>query len=95
MAKRYNYQPHLVASNLARRRTKTIGLMFPKAPRTMANPFFLEYLQGVGETLFTQGYSLLLPQAQRENVTEMIKQLVAHSRMDGIILTESSWRTPH
>lgn len=88
MAKRYNYQPHLVASNLARRRTKTIGLMFPKAPRTMADPFFLEYLQGVSETLFAQGYSLLLPQAQRENVTEMIKQLVAHSRVDGIILTE-------
>ncbi len=88
MAKRYNYQPHLVASNLARRCTKTIGLMFPKAPRTIADPFFLEYLQGVSETLFANGYSLLIPQAQRENVTAMIKQLVAHSRVDGIILTE-------
>lgn len=88
MAERYDYQPHMVASNLAKRRTKTIGLMFPKAPRTIADPFFLEYLQGVSETLFEQGYSLLIPQVRQQNVTETISQLVAHGRVDGIILTE-------
>jgi LacI family transcriptional regulator len=88
MASHYNYQPHMVASNLAKRRTKTIGLMFPKAPRTIADPFFLEYLHGVSETLFEQGFSLLIPQVHRQRVTETIAQLVAHSRVDGIILTE-------
>lgn len=88
MAKKYNYQPHAVASNLARRRTKTIGLMFPKAPRTIADPFFLEYLHGVSETLFEQGFSLLIPQVKQDNVTDTIQQLIAHRRVDGIILTE-------
>lgn len=88
MAEHYNYQPHMVASNLAKRRTKTIGLMFPKAPRTIADPFFLEYLHGVSETLFEQGFSLLIPQVRKQRVTETITQLVAHSRVDGIILTE-------
>jgi LacI family transcriptional regulator len=88
VAKQYNYQPHTVASNLAKRRTKTIGLMFPKAPRTIADPFFLEYLHGVSETLFEYGFSLLVPQVRRQRVTETIAQLVAHSRVDGIILTE-------
>lgn len=88
MAKKYNYQPHAVASNLARRRTKTIGLMFPKAPRTIADPFFLEYLHGVSETLFEEGYSLLIPQVRQQRVTETIGQLIAHRRVDGVILTE-------
>lgn len=88
MAAQYNYQPHTVASNLARRCTKTIGLMFPKAPRTIADPFFLEYLHGVSETLFEHGFSLLIPQVHRQRVTKTIEQLVAHSRVDGIILTE-------
>jgi len=70
MAERYNYRPHAVASNLARRRTKTIGLLFPSAPRTIADPFFLEYLHGVSETLFEQGFSLLIPQLHQERVTD-------------------------
>ncbi|HBG02877.1 MAG TPA: hypothetical protein DDW87_15145, partial [Firmicutes bacterium] len=70
VAAQYNYQPHMVASNLAKRCTKTIGLMFPKAPRTIADPFFLEYLHGVSETLFEQGYSLLIPQVRRQRVME-------------------------
>lgn len=88
MAERCNYRPHAVASNLARRRTKTIGLLFPSAPRTIADPFFLEYLHGVSETLFEQGFSLLIPQARHKRVTETIEELVAHRRVDGIILTE-------
>jgi DNA-binding LacI/PurR family transcriptional regulator len=88
LAAQYNYQPHMVASNLAKRRTKTIGLMFPKAPRTIADPFFLEYLHGVSETLFEQGFSLLIPQVHGRRITETIAQLVAHGRVDGIILTE-------
>lgn len=88
MAERYNYRPHTVASNLARRRTKTIGLLFPSAPRTIADPFFLEYLNGVSETLFEQGFSLLIPQVRHQRVTETIEELVAHRRVDGIILTE-------
>jgi len=88
MAERFNYRPHAVASNLARRRTKTIGLLFPSAPRTIADPFFLEYLQGVSETLFEQGFSLLIPQARQQGLTETIEELVAHRRVDGIILTE-------
>lgn len=88
MADKYNYQPHVVASNLAKRRTKTIGLMFPKAPRTIADPFFLEYLQGVSETLFEEGFNLLIPQVRQQRVTETISQLISHGRIDGIILTE-------
>ena len=94
LAAHYNYQPHMVASNLAKRRTKTIGLMFPKAPRTIADPFFLEYLHGVSETLFEQGFSLLIPQVHRQRIRETIAQLVAQSRVDGIIFTEPLLEDP-
>ena len=88
MAQKYNYEPHVVASNLARRRTKTIGLLFPKAPRTIADPFFLEYLHGVSETLFEHGYSLLIPQVKQDRVADTIRQITNHGRVDGVILTE-------
>ena len=88
MAQKYNYEPHAVASNLARRRTKTIGLLFPKAPRTIADPFFLEYLHGVSETLFEHGYSLLIPQVRQDRVADTIRQMTSHGRVDGVILTE-------
>lgn len=88
MAAKYNYHPHTIASNLAKRRTKTIGLMFPKAPRTIADPFFLEYLQGVSETFFQEGYSFLIPQVREQRENETLQQLVSHGRVDGIILTE-------
>jgi LacI family transcriptional regulator len=48
----------------------------------------LEYLHGVSETLFEQGFSLLIPQVKQQRVTETIEQLIAHRRVDGVILTE-------
>lgn len=88
VARRFNYEPHPIASNLARRRTGTIGVVFPGAPRTIADPFFLEYLNGVSSVLFEHGYSMLLPQVSRENAASTITQLLAPGRVDGVVLTE-------
>ncbi|NLM39484.1 MAG: LacI family transcriptional regulator [Firmicutes bacterium] len=88
VARRYNYRPHAVASNLARGRSKTIGMMLPAAPRTIADPFFLEYLNGVSTVLFEHGYSMLLPQVSPNDVQETITSLSAQGRVDGVVLTE-------
>lgn len=88
VARRYNYRPHAVASNLARGRSKTIGMMLPAAPRTIADPFFLEYLNGVSSVLFEHGYSMLLPQVSPNDVQETITSLSAQGRVDGVVLTE-------
>ncbi|HHT73068.1 MAG TPA: LacI family transcriptional regulator [Firmicutes bacterium] len=88
VAKRFNYEPHPIASNLARGRTKTIGVVFPAAPRTIADPFFLEYLNGVSSILFEHGYSMLLPQVSWGEGDSTMSQLLAPGRVDGVVLTE-------
>ena len=65
MAERYNYRPHQVASNLAKRRTKTIGLLFPSAP-VLSLTLFLGVPPWSGETLFERGHSLIPQVKQRE-----------------------------
>lgn len=88
VAKRFNYEPHPIASNLARGRTRIVGVVLPDAPRTIADPFFLEYLNGVSSVLFEHGYSMLLPQVSRDNAARAISQLLAPGRVDGVVLTE-------
>ncbi len=88
LAAKYNYRPHAVASNLARRQTRIIGLLIPRAPRTVADPFFLEFLHGVNGTLFNSGYSLLVPQVSPDHEQQAIEQLIHEHRVDGLILTE-------
>lgn len=88
LAAKHNYRPHAVASNLARRQTKIIGMLIPRAPRTVADPFFLEFLHGVNETLFMSGYSLLVPQVHPDREQAAIEQLIHQHRVDGLILTE-------
>lgn len=88
VARQFNYEPHAIASNLAKGRSRTIGIMLPDAPRTISDPFFLEYLNGVGTVLFEHGYSMLLPQVSQDNVAQTIRQLSAQGRVDGVVLTE-------
>lgn len=88
IAARYNYQPHTIASSLARRKTKIVGLIFPDEPRKLSDPFFLEFLNGVSDQLFQSGYSMLIPQVKNGRINNTINQLVNHHRIDGVILTE-------
>ncbi len=88
MAQRYNYRPHTVASNLAKRQTRIVGMLMPQAPRGAADPFFLEFLQGINETLFHSGYSLLIPQVPLQYMQQALDQMIYEHRVDGVILTE-------
>lgn len=88
LAKKYNYHPHSIARSLARRQTKIVGLLLPKLPRTVADPFFFEFVNGVSGTLFESGYSVLIPQSSRGDDTAAIHELLYQNRVDGIILTE-------
>lgn len=88
LAAQLGYQPHPLASGLATNRTHTLGLTIPSPPRSFSNPFYLEFIGGVGDLALTQGYTLFF--AHNEDIFEG-----SHSRRstvsafaDGYILTE-------
>src|SRR5437762_4652451 len=85
------YEPNLLARGLAKRQTKTIGMIVPD----IANPFFPEVVRGAEDTVQTGGYTLLI--ASTDNDVEKEKlylRLFLAKRVDGVILTKEIGRFP-
>ena len=87
IARKLNYQPHKAAKALANKNTSIIGIVFPRSPRSVADPFFLEFLQGISEIAISSGYSLTL---HNDDIYqgEKLDTIFNRHNMDGIILTE-------
>ncbi|MGE5553737.1 MAG: LacI family DNA-binding transcriptional regulator [Betaproteobacteria bacterium] len=107
LVKELNYRPHAAASGLARRRTNVLGLLIPSAPRSFSDPFYLEFIGGVGDYATSRGFSLLFSSSghpAREYVggedqggaalppADVV--LVEANRVDGVILTEPEQADP-
>ncbi len=83
-ARKFDYQPSMVARSLRSKRTKAIGLMLP----SITNPFFSEIVKGEEDLAIEEGYSAILC-----NYDEDIKKESLYFRMfedrwiDGIIFS--------
>ncbi len=80
------YQRNVLASNLRKSKTNTIGVIVPRISRH----FFSSAIAGIEETAFEAGYNVIICQSleflKREK--NLIETLVAN-RVDGIILSVS------
>jgi len=85
-ARKLNYRPNVLAANLRRGNTKTIGMIVPLINRH----FFANVIAGVDEVLHREGYNLLICQTseslQREK--EVIENLI-QNRIEGIVMSLS------
>lgn len=90
LATQIGYRPNSVAQCLATRRTNTIGLAVPHAPRSFSDPFYLEFLGAVGDAAMKSGYSLFLSAAASDGAGRYTShvELADSTRVDGMILTE-------
>ncbi len=90
LAEQIGYRPNPIAQGLATRRTNIIGLAVPCAPRSLSDPFYLEFLGAAGDTAMRYGYSLLLSAAERDGAGgyRSHMELAGSARVDGKILTE-------
>lgn len=86
IARQQDYRPNAAAVSLARGRTNTVGLVIPSAPRALSDPFYLEFLGGVGDYLITKGYNILLSPMSDDGPGHV--KLLETNRIDGLILTE-------
>lgn len=93
IAKKLKYHPHKAAQALANKNTNVIGIVFPQFPRSIADPFFLEFLQGIGEIATLNGYSLTLHNEDFYQDNKLDEIFHKHN-LDGIILTEPKINDP-
>ena len=77
-----NYQPSMLARNLAVGRTATIALVVPD----LANPMFQDVLRSLSHAAATQGHRLLVADSEENAAEERLIALEARRRCDGLVL---------
>jgi LacI family transcriptional regulator len=86
LARKYNYQPNVVASSLRQGRSKTVGVIVPRINRN----FFSNVIGGIEKLLAASGYNLMICQTHEsmENEKSALQTLV-NARVDAIMLSLS------
>lgn len=89
--RRLNYQPNLLARNLARNESHTIGMIVPN----VANPFFPDLVRGADDVAQEHGYCLLLTNSDDDpQKEEQYLEFFLAKRVDGILLTKAPGKLP-
>lgn len=91
-ANELGYQRNLLASNLRKNRTNTIGVIVPRITRH----FFSSAIAGVEETAFEAGYNVIICQSleQLEREQNIVATLQAN-RVDGVLISISMETTDY
>lgn len=81
-----NYRPNAVARSLRSGKTHTLGLILPDS----SNPFFAEVGLEVEKVAFSEGYSLILCNTDRDIAKEeFYVKLLSNKQVDGIIFVST------
>ena len=92
LAKEWDYQPNILATNLVKSRTKTIGVIVPD----LAYHFFASVIKGIEEEAFARGYSLLLTQTNELYERELTNvQNLSRGQVEGFIVSISQETTDY
>lgn len=95
-AREMGYVPQHAARQLRRQRTETIGLIFPTSGSRFSDPFFSEFIAGIGDETGRRSYDLLVSVAPPGEAEERAYRLWTNSRrVDGFILVRmrvDDWR---
>ncbi|MFP4363533.1 MAG: LacI family DNA-binding transcriptional regulator [Spirochaetia bacterium] len=83
IAKSQGYTPNPVARSMSTGKTNVLGILVPQPiSKIMCNPFYVEFIQGVGDICTRYGQSLMLIPPLRGSIQQAITSAVA----DGIII---------
>lgn len=90
LAKEWDYQPNILATNLVKSRTKTIGVIVPD----LSYHFFASVIKGIEDEATARGYSLLLTQTSELYERELINvQNLSRGQVEGFIVSISQETT--
>ena len=87
LARKRNYQPNVLALNLLRKRTNTIGLIVPE----ITSYFFSSVISGIQDLLNPMGVNMIIGQSNESYEEEKsIIQTFTSIRVDGFLISPSS-----
>jgi len=86
LAEKLNYQPNIVALNLRKQKTNTIGVVIPE----LVHFFFSTVISGIEDAAYNAGYNVILSQSNESLEREkMDLKALYNSRVDGILMSIS------
>ncbi|HIQ09321.1 MAG TPA: LacI family transcriptional regulator [Anaerolineaceae bacterium] len=95
VAAEMGYTPHAWAQRLQKQRTDTLGLVLPTFGPRFADPFFSEFLAGVGNMAAERGYDLLVStRAPGEEEETAYRRFALGHRVDGFLLVRLRCQDP-
>lgn len=89
-AEELGYIPNTFAQRLQKRQTDTIGLVIPTSGPRFSDPFFSEFIAGIGNTAGRLGYDLLVStRAPGDLELESYRHTIRSRRVDGFIIVRT------
>ena len=99
-AREMGYAPSRAARQLRRKRADTIGYIMPTSRPRFSDPFFLEFIAGLGDEAALHHVDLLMNTASPAGDEErtLYRQWVQSRRVDGVVLSRmrlDDWRAQY
>jgi len=90
VAHELGYEPNIIARQLQKQRTDTIALVIPTFGPRFSDPFFSEFLAGVGNEAARHGFDLLVStRSPGEEEQQAYLRQVRSRRVDGFIIVRT------
>jgi LacI family transcriptional regulator len=95
VASEMGYTPSTMAQRLRKQRSDSIGVILPTFGPRFSDPFFSEFLAGVGNTATEMGYDLMVStRPPNEQEMEAYRLNVQGRRVDGFIVVRTRCEDP-
>ena len=90
-ARKFGYQPSLIARSLQGRKTRTIGVLLPE----LGEGYHSEVMAGVGDVLMSEGYFYFTAHHRhRKDLVEEYPRMLQARGVDGILAIDTLFPTP-
>ena len=89
VAEEMGYKPNIMAQRLQKQSADTLGIVLPVFGPGFAEPFFNQFLAGVGNHAADLGYVLFVAYAKEGEEIEAYRKLIDGYRVDGFLLVRT------
>ena len=98
-ANEMGYAPNRAARQLRRQKAETIGFILPSISKRFNEPFFTEFISGLGEELSASNFDLLVANATTDEAERnLFDRWVNSHKVDGFVLNRirrQDWRVQY